>query len=63
MNRPQVAAHAARAAHAVRAVLVVRAARLLGEAGRPPELSAYLQGRMHVGTSGRLPNVIERGQG
>ena len=42
--------------------LAARAACPLGEVGRPPELSAYLQGRMHVGKSGRLPNVIERGR-
>jgi hypothetical protein len=41
----------------------VRAVRPLGEVGRPPGLTAYPQGRMHVGTPGRLPNVIERGQG
>jgi hypothetical protein len=40
-----------------------RAARPLAQVGRPPGPSAHVQGRMHVGTSGRLPNVIERGQG
>jgi hypothetical protein len=28
--------------------------------GRPPESSAYLHGCVHVGTSRRLPNVIDR---
>jgi hypothetical protein len=40
-----------------------RVAGPIGYVGRAPELSAYQQGRMHVGMSGRLPNVIERGQG
>ena len=43
--------------------VTARAALPLGEVGRPPGLSTYPQGRMHAGTSGRLPNVIERSQG